>query len=53
FCNHTSNRGNNMREHVQIHNPHRPKPFMCALCKRSFARKHDMNRHYQSCRKQN
>jgi hypothetical protein len=53
FCNHTSNRGNNMREHVQIHNPNRPKPFMCTLCKRFFARKHDMNRHYLSCKKQN
>jgi hypothetical protein len=52
YCNHTSNRANNMREHVQIHNPNRPKPHACKLCGRAFARKHDMNRHYISCKKQ-
>ncbi|CAO3675437.1 unnamed protein product [Rhizopus stolonifer] len=51
FCNHTSNRANNMREHVQIHNPNRPKPFACHICSRAFARKHDMKRHYHSCKK--
>lgn len=51
-CPHTSNRANNMREHVQIHNPNRPKPHACKLCNRAFARKHDMNRHYISCKKQ-
>jgi hypothetical protein len=51
-CAHTSNRANNMREHVQIHNPNRPKPHACKLCNRAFARKHDMNRHYISCKKQ-
>jgi hypothetical protein len=51
-CAHTSNRANNMREHVQIHNPNRPKPHACKLCNRAFARKHDMNRHYNSCKKQ-
>lgn len=52
YCNHTSNRANNMREHTQIHNPNRPKPHVCKLCNRAFARKHDMNRHYISCKKQ-
>ncbi|KAL7315961.1 hypothetical protein PS15m_005117 [Mucor circinelloides] len=52
YCHHTSNRANNMREHVQIHNPNRPKPHACKLCSRAFARKHDMNRHYISCKKQ-
>ncbi|KAI7904166.1 uncharacterized protein BX663DRAFT_504158 [Cokeromyces recurvatus] len=50
-CSHTSNRANNMREHIQIHNPNRPKPYACKLCNRPFARKHDMNRHYLSCKK--
>ncbi|KAI9262048.1 hypothetical protein BY458DRAFT_515281 [Sporodiniella umbellata] len=51
FCSHTSNRANNMREHTQIHNPNRPKPFCCKICSRAFARKHDMKRHYLSCKK--
>lgn len=51
FCNHTSNRANNMREHTQIHNPNRPKPHACKLCNRAFARKHDMNRHHIACKK--
>ncbi|CAO3697688.1 hypothetical protein G6F70_008029 [Rhizopus microsporus] len=51
YCDHTSNRANNMREHTQIHNPNRPKPFCCKICKRAFARKHDMKRHYLSCKK--
>ncbi|KAI8988077.1 hypothetical protein BDF20DRAFT_304770 [Mycotypha africana] len=51
FCQHTSNRANNMKEHIQIHNPNRPKPHLCKLCQRPFARKHDMNRHYLSCKK--
>ncbi|KAI9483786.1 MAG: hypothetical protein EXX96DRAFT_500203 [Benjaminiella poitrasii] len=50
-CAHTSNRANNMREHIQIHNPNRPKPYACKLCNRAFARKHDMNRHYLTCKK--
>lgn len=51
YCNHTSNRANNMREHTLIHNPNRPKPFCCTLCDRAFARKHDMKRHVISCKK--
>lgn len=51
YCNHTSNRANNMREHTQIHNPNRPKPYACKLCNRAFARKHDMNRHHIACKK--
>ncbi|KAG1056262.1 hypothetical protein G6F43_001836 [Rhizopus delemar] len=51
YCDHTSNRANNMREHTQIHNPNRPKPFCCKLCNRAFARKHDMKRHVVSCKR--
>ncbi|KAI7887998.1 uncharacterized protein EV154DRAFT_484575 [Mucor mucedo] len=51
YCNHTSNRANNMREHTQIHNPNRPKPHACKICNRAFARKHDMNRHHIACKK--
>lgn len=51
YCQHTSNRANNMREHIQIHDPNRPKPHTCKLCHKSFARKHDMNRHVLSCKK--
>jgi hypothetical protein len=51
YCDHTSNRANNMREHTQIHNPNRPKPFCCKLCNRAFARKHDMKRHVISCKR--
>lgn len=50
YCQHTSNRANNMREHIQIHDPNRPKPHTCKLCRKSFARKHDMNRHVISCK---
>lgn len=51
YCHHTSNRANNMKEHIQIHDPNRPKPHLCKLCHRPFARKHDMTRHYLSCKK--
>ncbi|OBZ90251.1 hypothetical protein A0J61_01717 [Choanephora cucurbitarum] len=50
-CQHTSNRANNMKEHILIHDPNRPKSHLCKLCRRAFARKHDMNRHYISCKK--
>ncbi|KAI8140352.1 hypothetical protein BJV82DRAFT_623601 [Fennellomyces sp. T-0311] len=44
-CSHTSNRANNMREHILTHDPNRPKNFLCDLCPKRFARKHDMKRH--------
>lgn len=47
-CNHTSNRANNMKEHILTHDPHRPKLFACNTCQKSFARKHDMKRHAKS-----
>ncbi|KAI8365139.1 hypothetical protein BD560DRAFT_402256 [Blakeslea trispora] len=50
-CQHTSNRANNMKEHILIHDPNRPKSHVCKICSRAFARKHDMNRHYISCKR--
>ncbi|CAO3616823.1 unnamed protein product [Cunninghamella blakesleeana] len=47
-CNHTSNRANNMKEHILTHDPNRPKLFSCHVCSKSFARKHDMKRHTKS-----
>ncbi|KAI9278666.1 hypothetical protein BDA99DRAFT_492828 [Phascolomyces articulosus] len=44
-CNHTSDRANNMKEHVLTHDPDRPKNFGCDICKKRFARKYDMERH--------
>ncbi|KAI8988911.1 hypothetical protein BDB01DRAFT_833946 [Pilobolus umbonatus] len=49
-CQHTSNRANNMREHIMIHDPDRPKPHECEVCKKSFARRHDMRRHQLNCK---
>ncbi|KAI9024347.1 hypothetical protein CLU79DRAFT_102698 [Phycomyces nitens] len=48
FCSHTSNRANNMKEHVRTHDPLRPKNFSCPVCDKKFARKHDMKRHTKS-----
>ncbi|KAI8086626.1 uncharacterized protein BX664DRAFT_336358 [Halteromyces radiatus] len=47
-CHHTSNRANNMKEHILTHDPHRPKLFACSTCQKCFARKHDMKRHAKS-----
>ena len=47
-CPHTSNRANNMKEHILTHNPNRPKKFPCPKCGKRFARKHDMRRHSKS-----
>ncbi|ORY97306.1 hypothetical protein BCR43DRAFT_489563, partial [Syncephalastrum racemosum] len=47
-CKHTSNRANNMKEHILTHDPHREKKFACNLCGKRFARKHDMKRHARS-----
>ncbi|ORZ04910.1 hypothetical protein BCR42DRAFT_428779 [Absidia repens] len=47
-CHHTSNRANNMKEHILTHDPYRPKLFTCNVCQKSFARKHDMKRHTKS-----
>lgn len=48
YCKHTSNRANNMKEHIQTHDPNRPKNFLCPVCDKRFARKHDMKRHAKS-----
>lgn len=48
FCFHTSNRANNMKEHIMTHYPDRPKDFKCNLCDKAFARKHDMKRHLKT-----
>ncbi|KAI9310689.1 hypothetical protein BX666DRAFT_1142526 [Dichotomocladium elegans] len=45
FCTHSSNRANNMKEHIMTHYPNRPKAFKCHRCGKPFARKHDMKRH--------
>ena len=47
-CPHTSNRANNMKEHILTHDPNRPKKFPCHKCGKRFARKHDMRRHSKS-----
>ncbi|KAI9244287.1 hypothetical protein BDA99DRAFT_529258 [Phascolomyces articulosus] len=47
-CPHTSNRANNMKEHILTHDPNRPKKFPCPKCGKRFARKHDMKRHSKS-----
>lgn len=47
-CPHTSNRANNMKEHILTHDPNRPKNHLCPLCGKRFARKHDMKRHAKS-----
>ncbi|KAI8381499.1 uncharacterized protein BYT42DRAFT_613272 [Radiomyces spectabilis] len=48
YCTHTSNRANNMKEHIRTHDPNRPKNFACSICDKRFARKHDMKRHTKS-----
>ncbi|KAI8343076.1 hypothetical protein BC941DRAFT_410372 [Chlamydoabsidia padenii] len=50
-CHHTSNRANNMKEHILTHDPYRPKLFACNICQKRFARKHDMKRHTKSHQK--
>jgi uncharacterized Zn-finger protein len=37
----------NLKTHMDTHNPERAKPFICphSSCKRSFSRKHDLQRH--------
>ncbi|RSH76532.1 uncharacterized protein EHS24_005521 [Apiotrichum porosum] len=39
----------NLKSHVQTHDPLRPKPHQCPhpMCKRSFSRLHDLERHRQ------
>lgn len=45
ICHHRSKRRHNMVEHMQTHDPNRPKLFSCGICQRPFARKYDMKRH--------
>ncbi|KAI7863112.1 hypothetical protein BDF14DRAFT_1885394 [Spinellus fusiger] len=44
-CLHRSRRRHNLLEHIQTHNPNRPRSFVCSSCCRGFARKYDMKRH--------
>lgn len=39
----------NLKSHIQTHDPARPKPHQCPhpMCKRSFSRLHDLERHRQ------
>ncbi|KAI9317195.1 hypothetical protein BX666DRAFT_1857568, partial [Dichotomocladium elegans] len=48
ICPHTSNRANNMKEHILTHDPSRPRKYACPRCGKRFARKHDMKRHAKS-----
>ncbi|KAG0167550.1 hypothetical protein DFQ30_005911 [Apophysomyces sp. BC1015] len=52
YCKHTSNRANNMKEHIRTHDPNRPKNYLCPVCDKRFARKHDMKRHAKSHERQ-
>ncbi|KAI7854682.1 hypothetical protein BDC45DRAFT_556986 [Circinella umbellata] len=47
-CDHTSNRANNMKEHILTHDPERPKNYGCTICTKRFARKYDMERHQKT-----
>ena len=47
-CDHTSNRANNMKEHILTHDPERPKNYGCDICTKRFARKYDMERHQKT-----
>ncbi|KAH9004314.1 hypothetical protein EDB86DRAFT_2162469 [Lactarius hatsudake] len=46
-CNRAFARAFNLKTHMDTHNPERAKPFVCphSSCKRSFSRKHDLQRH--------
>ncbi|KAI9445070.1 hypothetical protein H4582DRAFT_1805696 [Lactarius indigo] len=46
-CNRAFARAFNLKTHMDTHNPERSKPFICphSSCKRSFSRKHDLQRH--------
>lgn len=53
FCNHSSNRSNNMKGHILTHFPDRPREFACETCFREFTRKHDLKRHWKTHNKDN
>ncbi|KAI8072869.1 hypothetical protein BC940DRAFT_358819 [Gongronella butleri] len=47
FCNYTSDRSYNTKQHEMTHNdpPHRP--HKCIICERGFVRKYDLKMHHQ------
>ena len=45
ICQLRFNRSYNLRTHQLTHDKNRPKPFPCDVCKKTFARKHDRDRH--------
>ncbi|KAF8321668.1 hypothetical protein DL93DRAFT_2093649 [Clavulina sp. PMI_390] len=49
-CERAFARAYNLKTHMQTHDPHRVKSFVCRHvgCGRSFSRKHDLGRHYTS-----
>jgi len=44
-CNHKSKRHYNIEVHLKTHEKNRPRPFECEVCKKSFCRSHDLERH--------
>ncbi|KAI9015797.1 hypothetical protein CLU79DRAFT_847732 [Phycomyces nitens] len=53
YCMHSSNRANNMKEHILTHDPNRQKNFVCHCCQKAFARKHDLKRHIKAHERHN
>ncbi|KAI9356474.1 hypothetical protein DFJ73DRAFT_640994 [Zopfochytrium polystomum] len=44
-CPRSFSRAYNLKTHVEIHDPHRDRPFVCDHCQKRFARVHDLVRH--------
>jgi len=44
-CGHKSKRHYNVEVHLKTHEENRERPFECEICKKSFCRSHDLERH--------